>query len=761
MNAEIQNQIKEFDQMKLDSQRRIRDVEEQLVRQRQEMTATFDSELKQQEHEFNVKMDEMRAVVLSHEIKVKLLSKETEVHYQAHLQATEALETSKNLCQQIKTQLQHKDQEFKDTVAIKDKRIKELEEKLKRMETNMKKEKDEHSKKYEDMVLSLEKRNAQLELQHQANLKQLRKTEKQIIKLQKNIDVLAAQARCVQEDQQKAMEQKDETIQRLHMEVEATRTDWDHYIKQVSTEMVVKETEIITMQERETKLRAELEKNREQIERYKQELSAGLKRERALEQTRVQVELDCQRRYEDIKAEHYLSNEHLIQDLTDARDQAKAELKEKEQELQGLTALLHSVRTERDHAIQGLTPKVDSLASEEIHRLQVQNNTLRAVVTQMRKDMEGLSHLLPRPQAETQASCPQPVQQPGSSVATSNTRSVNMEVATGLVAQANDIFSKVSPAGGLCLDEGASNPALIKQLRVAHVESAPANITEQSAPVQQLYDENLYLQLQASGQMSGGVFKNVHRAKSGSSLQHSRLKQAVSCIARLSREKQQLIEIGNCLRAQLTTVGPLEPVEPERDTSTERQGDQHDRLSVLEQLQYQLTTQELQYALKQKAGAAAQQPLPGTNNHGPLTKEPANPCQGHKTTYRSESSMNKENSSPLSQPQSQPHSGLSRCRLSSEESLQSLKELWEKLDHGLSLSIFSEGESELTRKGMDESGGSGVQKMVRSSDLIHTQPPSDVQQMRKPSKTQSITTNTSRPGAPGRFSKIRNYNVKD
>uniref|UniRef100_A0A3P8T9M5 Coiled-coil domain-containing protein 57 n=1 Tax=Amphiprion percula TaxID=161767 RepID=A0A3P8T9M5_AMPPE len=507
-----------------------------------------EDELRQQEHEFNVKMDKMRAVVLSHEIKVKLLSKETEVHCQAQLQATQALKASKELCQQMKTQLQHKDQELKDIVAIKDNRY---------------------------------------------------------------VPVMLA----------------------------AARTNWDQYIKQVSSEMVVKDTEIITMQERETKLRTELENSREQIERYKQQVSTGLKRERTLEQIGVQAELEWQRRYEDIKAEHYLANEQLIQDLTEA----KAELKEKQQELQDLNALLHSVRMERDHAVQGLTPKVDSLASEEINRLQVQNSTLRAVVTQMRKDMEGLSQLLPRPQPEPQASPPQPVHYPGSSAVTSNTLSANTQVATGLLAQTDAIFSKVGPAVclhssfspgfcyetcGACLDEGANNPALIKQVRVTHVESAPTDIIQQvlkeittdlfstklitvvtcrclkclisssfqSAPVQQFQEENQHLQLQALGLISGGLLEKVHCAKSNPSLLRARLKQAASCIARLSRDKQQLIEMGNRLRAQITThsqtsVCLTEPVEPERDTSTDKQGDQHDRLSVLEQLQYQLTTQ--------------------------------------------------------------------------------------------------------------------------------------------------------------------------
>lgn len=37
----------------------------------QEMLADFDSEMRKREHEFNLRLDEMRSVVLSHELKVK------------------------------------------------------------------------------------------------------------------------------------------------------------------------------------------------------------------------------------------------------------------------------------------------------------------------------------------------------------------------------------------------------------------------------------------------------------------------------------------------------------------------------------------------------------------------------------------------------------------------------------------------------------------------------------------------------------------
>ncbi|XP_023274753.1 coiled-coil domain-containing protein 57 isoform X1 [Seriola lalandi dorsalis] len=765
MAGEIHKQTEEYEKMKWDLQRRIQEVEGEMTRQRQEMTAAFEGELRRREHEFNLKMDEMCAVVLSHELKVKLLSKETEVHRQAQLQATETLRAREEFCQQIQTQLQLKDQEIKDLTDVKDHRIKELVDEVNWMETKLKKKDYDSINKYKNAVQALKECDTHREAQRQAHTEQLQKAEKHIVELQENVEALTAQIRRIQDDQQEAVEQKDETIQRLCTEVETTRTCWNQYMSDVSSEMVVKDTEMIALQERETKLRTELERSREETERYKQQLSAGLKREQALEQMRVQVELEWQRRCEDMKAEHYLANEQLIQDLTQARDQGTAELKEKEEELQDLTVLLRSVKTERDQAMQGLTPKVDSLASEEIRRLQEQNNILRAVVTQMRKDMEGLSHRPPPPQAQPQTSAPQLIQHTGAAAATSITPTADTQMTTGPPPQSTDISSKVSPAGGQFAEKRPESSVVRKQEdRVTHTESALANIMEQSALVQQLQLENLYLkQRQASGQC-----QNVQGAKSPP-VMHTRLKQAASCIAHLSRDKQQLIEMCNRLRAQISTAGLQEPVEPEKDASTEKQGDQHGRLSALEQLQYQLTTQELQYALRQRLCTVSEQLLPEADNQGPAKRGAANPwSQGHKTTDRPESARNKENTPPLSRSQSsvdaglQPRSGLSRSLLSSEESLRSLKELWEKLDNALSPSVFSEGPGELTRREEAESGGAGVQIMVHGvSAPIHSQSQTEVQQRMNPSKTPSHTTKTSRPGAPGKMSKIRNYNVKD
>lgn len=51
------------------------------------------------------------------------------------------------------------------------------------------------------------------------------------------------------------------------MQLETTRSGWDTYIKQVSKENVAKDTELLSAGEREAKVRAELERCKEDIER--------------------------------------------------------------------------------------------------------------------------------------------------------------------------------------------------------------------------------------------------------------------------------------------------------------------------------------------------------------------------------------------------------------------------------------------------------------------------------------------------------------
>lgn len=54
----------------------------------------------------------------------------------------------------------------------------------------------------------------QLEAQCQAHTERLQKAEKRLVKLQKNMEVLASQVHCMQKDHLETMGQKDEAVRR-------------------------------------------------------------------------------------------------------------------------------------------------------------------------------------------------------------------------------------------------------------------------------------------------------------------------------------------------------------------------------------------------------------------------------------------------------------------------------------------------------------------------------------------------------------------
>uniref|UniRef100_A0A3P9A834 Coiled-coil domain containing 57 n=1 Tax=Esox lucius TaxID=8010 RepID=A0A3P9A834_ESOLU len=802
--GDIEKQREEYEQMKRNLQRRVQEVEGELALQKQEMMTDFDNELRRREHEFNLRMDEMRAVVLSHELRVKLVSKETEVQVRAHAQAVEDLNASEELRQHTLSQLQHRDWEIKDIAAVKDSRS----DQLKALQTKRKREEEVYKKKHEDLDRAVREREARLDALQEAHMEQSRQAEGHATQLQSQLDAMTTHTRRTQREHEDTLRERDEQMDRLRTELETTRCGWDTYISQVSKETVVKDTELMALQERESKLRTELDRSRGETERYKQQLSESLEREKALEQRRVQVEIEWQRRCEDSKAEHYLNSEALIQGLTQARDQATAELREKQRELQDMSILLHTVTMERNKALGrcgGDGGNLGELPSDEISRLQQQNNGLRSVIAQMRKDMEELSQL---PQPPAQSSAQLTDSGPVPSLAMAGTpdyaQALEEEVAVlkarcrCLEDQLEDATrllntTTVTPAptlapvapdnaylqnhirylnetiGGLRVEKVANTAALRKQeVRVAHLEAALASLTQQ-CHTKQMEGEELRLELanqkrkwsseetslrqrlvamemeleevrqEKEEYQKGSILNNLESVALGNQVsalklniasrtepiiceeskmvrhlreenlclrQHqltaglsghilqSKLRQAVRCIGRLTRDKQQLIEMGNRLRAQLADAGLeggtsqwnriLTPLK----TFTQNQPG---RLSALEQLQYQLTKQELQYAQRDQTKGA---PV--------LVRTVLSDRDGVTNPWSRVPGIKENSPVPLSPSQSSlqldlgpgtPSSPSGPPLQSSVETEGSLRDVWQMLDHGLSPSILTSRES--------------------------------------------------------------------
>lgn len=393
-----------------------------------ELLQEFESEAQRREHEFQLRADDLSNTVLTHELKVKLLNKELQALKEAGAQATESLQKAESEHIELERKLQDHARELQDLEAMKDARIKDLEKKLHSVQLAKKKAEETFRRKHEELDRQAREKDTVLAAVKGAHAEQLQTLDAKVLELQFRCETLEGQLRRAEWRQAEDSKERNSLTDKFREDAAALKAAWDAQIAQMSKEAVSKDLQIQALQEEEMKLKAQVAKSQQDIDRYKQQLSLAVEREQSLEREQVQLGLDWQRRCDDIECNQIQRSETLIQGLTKARDQVAAKLQETERALHKQETLLKAVSLERDQAMEtlrthGLLPgqeaqvppqphegeiRTDS-PSSEIQRLQEQNAGLRNAVSQMRKEMEMLSGHLPFAQSEERSNAnPEP-----------------------------------------------------------------------------------------------------------------------------------------------------------------------------------------------------------------------------------------------------------------------------------------------------------------------------------------------------------------
>ncbi|XP_062031657.1 coiled-coil domain-containing protein 57 isoform X3 [Lepus europaeus] len=427
-NGEVEHHREQYESLKWKLQRKLEELDGELALQRQELRLEFEAEMQKREHAFRQQADDMGHVVLSHELKVKLLSKELEARTEAGARAAERLQRAESASAALERELQARTWELRDLEAVKDARIKDLEDELHAVQLTRRKEEEVFERKHEELDRLARERDAVLGAVKGAHGEQLRGLEARIRELQAHCENLEVQLRRAEWAQADAARERDATIDKLREDSSALKSAWDAQVAQLSKEMVSKDLQVQALREEDLKLKAQLARAQQDTERYKQQLSLAVAREQSLERDQVQLGLDWQRRCEAIERDQIQRSEALIEGLTTAKAQAAAKLQETERVLREQEAVLRAVVQERDQALEalrthGLPPGQEAqvlfrqleegvsggLASSEIQRLQEQNASLRNIVAQMRAEMEALGRqVLPSVQLGATSETEQP-----------------------------------------------------------------------------------------------------------------------------------------------------------------------------------------------------------------------------------------------------------------------------------------------------------------------------------------------------------------
>ncbi|XP_078427096.1 coiled-coil domain-containing protein 57 isoform X2 [Cetorhinus maximus] len=884
-DSKIDGQREEYKSLKQDLERKVQEVEGQLALQKQEMLAEFDAELRRREHEFTLRADEMSNVVLTSELKMKLLLRELELLKEAGVKAAESRQRAEKTNSQMEKELQRKECELKDVVALKEVRIKELEGKVNRMEIKLKKEEEIFQRKHCELDRFARERDAKLAAAKELHTEQIRELENNVRELQTSLETAEMEKRRMEWNHADATKEKEDVIEKLRGELSTVKTGWDSHITQISKETVTKDMQIKMLQDQDSKLRTELARHKEDVEKYKQQLVRAVERERDLEQMKVQAELDWQQHCEEIERSQYAKSEELIHSLNQARDQVTAELREKDRKLQEVETLVRTLTLERDRTIaalqeHGVFPERDSqtvlpmkgnvnkveFPSDVIRKLQEQNLNLRTVIAQMRKEMETLSEQIHANQSrdksfdelgslkttkEASKDAITPYTSAGlraekvSAAATTKKHEARIVHLDSLVIQLTqqtrqkqveidqlryELTSQEQRTSAeiLRLNERIAELELqlvearreadeyfkgnlqqnseavalgnqVSALKLDLMSGRAPVVVEQSELVKELQGEILQLRQQlVRSQLVNSPSK---QQSSTVSVLQAKLKQAARYISQLSRDKQQLIEMGNRLRAELVgskldvfqpsvTVGHSDlPAQSPKELAQEAQN----RLSALERLQYQLTTQELQYAqlkhFKQVPITVQQNSSESENGQNVLSKNigtraqirnssPTVPPTGNTVNGKTkESVVSKTSQSHLLVPepsQSQPMmhgpSTQSELLMSSYGADSSIQDIWQMLEGGSSPSIFTpQNNSEPDDVDLRKLGNK-AESVLLTQDTIAIkkagmEPTYTLQgakaNVHKKAKPHHLTATGTKQKHSSKTAKIRNYNIRD
>ncbi|XP_039715734.1 coiled-coil domain-containing protein 57 isoform X2 [Pteropus medius] len=438
-SSEIDRQREQYEKLTWKLERKLEELDGELALQRQELLLEFESELQKRERELRLQADSTSNVVLAHELKVKLLSKELAATREAAAQAAESLCSAETTTAELRERLQHGARELDDLAAVKDARIKDLEGQLHFVQLTRKKEEETFRRKHEELDHLARERDAALAAVKDAHAEQLRALEARVRGLQAHCEALELQLRKAEWRRADATQERDAAMDKLREEASALRSGWDAQVAQLSKEATAKDLRIQSLQEEEAKLKAQLARCQQDVIRYQRQLSLAVEREQSLEREKVQLGLDWQHRCDSVERDRYQKSEELVRGLTTAKEQAAAKLQETERKLRDQEAVLKAVTLERDRAVQALRtqgplPETDaqlllgchegemskSFPSSEIQRLQDQNTSLRNVVAQMRTEMEALSdHVHPSAHAGGETTSPrQPEAQVAADAAT-------------------------------------------------------------------------------------------------------------------------------------------------------------------------------------------------------------------------------------------------------------------------------------------------------------------------------------------------------
>ncbi|XP_077966967.1 coiled-coil domain-containing protein 57-like isoform X2 [Styela clava] len=371
-DAEVEETLSQMAQMNSQHERFESQLRSEIIALKFEFTSELDNALLKKEKENRENDDKFQAETLSHQLKCKVLEKELELVKSTHVKQSENLLEADEACSKLKKKLQKAEHDVKDISSIKNSRILELEAKVQNLESkNASINKDyEHRRQQLDEDIRLKQSN--MEVVRQNFLKKEKSLKEEICKLRSKAENSEQETNRALWDKNDLVKENQVIVENLKRIIQDLTLRFENQVKIHNSSAVSKDVEIRNFHKKEIIMKTEIEKQKNYIEKLKQDLASSTQKENLLLQSKVQLKMDWQQRCQEIKRKQSAGCEGLIQSLTKSRDNAFAEVRKLRQKL-------------------GMEIEDDELDDKNFEELEKQNNRLKTIIEQMTNDMQKLA----------------------------------------------------------------------------------------------------------------------------------------------------------------------------------------------------------------------------------------------------------------------------------------------------------------------------------------------------------------------------------
>ncbi|KAI8929942.1 hypothetical protein BC831DRAFT_441658 [Entophlyctis helioformis] len=328
-------------------------------------------------------------------------------------------------------------------------------------------------------------------------------------------------------------------VQQAQEELLQVRQQMDSEVQSLRKEVMDKGKELLSYRDKVSRLEFDLEDRQHDISVLKSQIVETLEEHRSLKTELVQNNLDWEARYAEMERTKTRDHEALVQSLMSDRQAAQSEIKAlRAREHQHLLNTKHASQQQHDAQVQEYQSAID--------RLSIENDHLKAVISDMRAEMESMTQQFQQSAFDTQHH--------------------NAYTVSGGGGGGGHLY----PQAAWQADTTVPDTAAMHQ----HIHSLQALLQQKQALINQLLESQSQsetpFQLRFGDKANAAdMQRQLDHLQSDNAILRRKLGQAVDDLRRLGRDKVQLVDMSNQLRAELRDHEARRLLHPLTDASTQ------------------------------------------------------------------------------------------------------------------------------------------------------------------------------------------------